>query len=494
MVSLRRLLPSASFVGATDIVAAEVTERSGDCTPGCLFAAIAGTQVDGVEFIKEAIANGAVTVLVDAPLPEVTAPQCVVPNVREAYSLICQAVNRAPSQKLKIAGVTGTNGKTTVTWLLRSILTAAGNKTGLIGTIETDSGESISAAELTTPDSRSFAQHLSLMVDNSCTHAAVELSSHALDQSRVAGVSLAAAIVTNVTQDHFDYHADFDNYCKSKSRIAKLCADDTPLWINADDEGCEILAGQLDENTVVQRFGIHCSADVKARVLRSDRRGSHFEITYAGGSFEANTSLVGEHNVSNCLAAATAALQLGVAVPDIIAGLQAVKRVPGRMQRINLGQPFEVYVDYAHTEDALRNVIRSVRQIGTERILCVFGAGGDRDQSKRPLLGKAASEADVAILTSDNPRDEDPASIIQQIAAGVDSRTEIITEIDRALAIKEAIQMARRGDTVIIAGKGHESTQTVGAETTPFDDRIFARRSIADLLATTAWKNKRMGA
>ena len=490
-VSLRRLFPSASFVGATDIVAMDVVVDSRHCHPGCLFVAIPGTNVDGASFVEEAMANGAVAILSEHPNSEVDAPQCIVADARVAYSMVCQAVNRFPARRLDVVGVSGTNGKTTVTWLLRSILNAADRKTGLAGTIEFDDGEAVHPTQLTTADSLQFAEQLAAMVDNDCENAVVELSSHALAQSRVEGASLAAAVITNVTQDHFDYHGDFDSYCGSKAKIAELLTGGQPLVINADDEGCEILASQVPRNIDVQRFGIHCSADVRGTVLTSGQQGSCFEVCFADQRFEVTTRLVGEHNVSNCLAAICVALQMGVSVEAIRTGISRVRSIPGRLQRINLSQSFEVYVDYAHTPDALRRVLQSIRQFSTGRILCVVGAGGDRDQSKRPLLGEAASLADVVVLTSDNPRSEDADSIIQQMAAGVSSTCKTVVDADRQSAICHAIQSASAGDVVLIAGKGHETTQISGDDVQPFDDRIVARRAIAEVMSATVWSQKK---
>jgi UDP-N-acetylmuramoyl-L-alanyl-D-glutamate--2,6-diaminopimelate ligase len=476
-VSLRRLFPSASFVESTDIVVADVTERSSECTPGCLFAAIPGTQFNGTTFASDAIANGAIAILADTPQPTISAPQCIVPDVRDAFSTLCQAVNRWPSRHMQVTGITGTNGKSTVAWLLRSILLAAGHRTGLLGTIEADDGITTSPTTLTTPTSKPFAEQLADMVDNQCSHAVVELSSHALDQSRVAGVSLAAAVVTNVTQDHFDYHGDFENYCDSKARIIDLCGHEGPLFINADDEGCEILAGRLSEYAPIRRFGIHCTADVRAHIQQSGQHGSRFTLTTDGEEFDVATALIGEHNVSNCLAAISVALELGVKSAHIITGIHGVKTIPGRLQRINLGQPFEVYVDYAHTDDALRRVIQAVRELTRGRIICVVGAGGNRDESKRPLLGQAAAMADVVIVTSDNPRDEDPDSIIDQIVRGIGTTAETIVQSDRATAIGDAMKMAMPNDTILIVGKGHETTQTIGDMILPFDDRVVGPRA-----------------
>lgn len=480
-VSLRRLLPDASFVGCGEVIVNDATEDSRLANEDTVFAAICGTTVDGQQFVTDAVANGCPAILTDRPIPSVSAPQCIVPNVRAAYARICNAVSGRPTCRLKIAGVTGTNGKTTTTWMLRSILNASDRRCGLLGTIEYSDGNSTTPASLTTPDARSVFRWFRRMVEYGCRHAAIELSSHALSQDRIAGTPLAVGIVTNVTQDHFDYHSDFATYLAAKSKIIDYVADDGIVAINLDDPGsCRIADMANGAGRRVVTFSIDHQADVRAEILEENTAGSRFRLNTDNpgtpSTIEVSIDLPGRHNVSNSLAAAVAALQLGATLDDIKRGLEELPRVPGRLEPINCGQPFSTFVDYAHTDDALRRVIDSLKSLTSGRVLCVFGAGGDRDRSKRPLLGEAASHADFAIVTSDNPRTEEPLGIMEEVTAGFPlGFANFHLEQDRRRAIEFALGEAQPGDCVLIAGKGHEADQIIGSDRVPFDDREIAR-------------------
>lgn len=475
-ISLRRLFPQASFVGCADARVVAATEDSRACTDGCLFAAIPGTRFDGSQFAADAVANGATTLLVQQPIPHVSVPQCIVPNVRLAFAELCAAMSWYPSRQLALAAVTGTNGKTTTTWLIRSIFQAAGLQAGLLGTIEYSDGFSTRASGLTTPDSQTLQRWLTAMTAQGTSHAAIEFSSHALDQDRAAGTSIDVGVITNITQDHFDYHRDFSTYRQVKSRIAEYCKPNGMLLLNADDEGCRTLL-ERGLPGATQTFAVDRPADVSAVVISESVEGTQFEISFPNDHVEVFTPLIGRHNVSNCLAAAAAAFQLGISVNRIREGL-LLDRVPGRMERINCGQPFQVFVDYAHTDDALRRIVRCLRRLTSGRVICVFGAGGDRDQAKRPLMGRAASEAHVAVITSDNPRTESADTIIEHILAGFPAEQTPHVESDRKTAISWALDHARPGDCVVIAGKGHENTQQIGSRKIPFDDRLVVREHL----------------
>ncbi|MFN0053131.1 MAG: UDP-N-acetylmuramoyl-L-alanyl-D-glutamate--2,6-diaminopimelate ligase [Planctomycetales bacterium] len=478
-VNLRRLFPQASYVGCVDIHVTSATDRSRDCQPQGLFAAIRGTSQDGCQFIAEALQHGAAALLVDRPLADVTVPQCVVPDVRRAYAQLCSALMADPSRRLGVAGVTGTNGKTTTTWLIRSILQGADRQTGLLGTIDYCDGQRTEPSRLTTPDSSTLARWLAAMIANGATHATLELSSHALDQRRSAGVALDAAIITNITQDHFDYHHDFEAYRLSKLRILDHLKENGTAIINVDDPGS--LSCLPHAPGKVLTFGLGQPADFTAHLLESNLRGTLFRLMHGEESVLVRTPLIGRYNVSNCLAAAAAAWHLGIGLQEISRGIEALHCVPGRMEPVVGGQPFPVFVDYAHTEDALRNAITALRPLTRGRILCVFGAGGDRDRTKRPLLGRAAAEADLAVVTSDNPRSEDPQRIIEEIVAGMAGRGRSpYIEPDRERAIRWALQHAGAGDTVLIAGKGHETEQQTGSVRLHFDDREVARACLDD--------------
>jgi len=475
-VSLLRLFPQSSFVGCADIRVTEATEHSGECGSNMLFSAIPGARVDGARFVEEAIERGATALLVQRPLAGVSVPQCVVPNVRKAYSQLCAALASYPSRCLNVSAVTGTNGKTTVTWLIRSILQAAGYRTGILGTIEYSDGGDAEQSALTTPDSKTLSNRLAAMVCRRTTHAVIELSSHALDQDRSAGTFLDAAVVTNVTQDHFDYHRDYQSYLSSKARILEHCKKGGLVVLNADDPGSASLRKQVDGNLDVITYGLETPADVSAEVLDESLSGSRFALKVGSDGMEIRTSLIGRHNVSNCLAAAASAVRAGISLDVIASGIESLALVPGRLERVDCRQSFDVFVDYAHTDDALRCCIGFLRRLALGRVICVFGAGGDRDRSKRPLLGRAAAEADLAVVTSDNPRSEHPEQIIHEILAGFPlSQREPYVEVDRAEAIRWALEQAEPGDCVLVAGKGHELEQIIGTERIPFDDREVVR-------------------
>lgn len=487
-ISLRRLFPTASFVGCGDIAVASASDRHDRCSPGGLFAAVRGTRFDGSQFVADAVASGASSVLVDRPLFDAAVPQCVVPNVRAAYSRLCLALNRNPQRNLHIAGVTGTNGKTTVTWLIRAILEAADKACGVVGTIEYSTGGDSRPASLTTPGPAEFAQLLAEMIQTGTRHAAVELSSHALEQQRLAGLTLNAAVVTNITQDHFDYHGNAENYRAAKARIADHLLRNAPLIVNSDDAGCEPLFAQLSDHNLIP-YGLNPGAAARGMILdaRPDRTEVRFELL--GETLECGLKLIGRHNVSNCVAAATVARLAGISPEHIVAGLSSVECVPGRLQSIDRGQEFRVFVDYAHTPDAVSQVIGALRPTTANRLICVVGAGGDRDVAKRPQLGSAASNADVVVVTSDNPRSEDPADIASQVLDGVTAE-HCHVEVDRAAAIRWAMESAEPGDCVLLAGKGHETTQQVGDTRLPFDDRQVAAIAIDAVCSTASVQTK----
>ena len=492
-VSLRRLLPNASFVGCSDIVAANATEDSRQADSDTVFAAISGTHVDGILFARDAVQRGCPAVLAERPLSDISVPQCIVPDAKLAYSQLCDAIFGYPSRRLKVCGVTGTNGKSTTAWLLQSILTAAGERCGLLGTIEYSDSVCVEPATLTTPDSRQAAHWFRRMVDAGASCAAIELSSHALKQRRAAATPLAAAVITNVTQDHFDYHGNFEDYLAAKSQILSLVAPGGCIVINADDAGSARLiepARQTGHRVIT--IGLTPNADLNASILDESLDGTRFRISSAPGSvervdFEVATSLPARHNVMNCLAATAVALHFRASPESIAAGIEQLPSVPGRLERIDAGQPFRVFVDYAHTDDALRRVVDNLKSLTTGKVICLFGAGGDRDRAKRPLLAEAASHADATVVTSDNPRTESPTQIIEDILAGFPAGyTEFHIEPDRRRAIAHAFSLAKPGDCVLVAGKGHETIQIVGNKRRPFDDRLVAAELLRELPSVRA--------
>ena len=534
-VSLKRLFPTASFIGCSDVIATDVAEDSRLVSPGTVFAVIRGTQIDGGRFVEHAIQQGSPAILVEQPLTGISVPQCIVRDTRLAYSQLCDAILGYPARRLRICGVTGTNGKSTTAWLLHSILTAAGEQSGLLGTIEYSDSISTEASTLTTPDSRRSANWFRRMVDVGASNAVIEISSHALHQRRVAAIPLAAAIVTNVTRDHFDYHGHFEDYLAAKSQILSLVAPGGCIVINADDAGsAQLIEPARQTGRKVITIGLQSSADLQAEILDESIEGSRFRVRFspdavrqsdsavrkssrgsisrdaaqaasalpaphlkllpsAASLFEVYTSLPARHNVMNCLAATAAALHFGVPPETIASGVRQTRTIPGRLERIDVGQPFHVFVDYAHTDDALRRVVDNVKSLTSGRTICLFGAGGDRDCTKRPLLAEAASHAEMAVVTSDNPRTESPAGIIEDILAGFpNGYSGFHIEPDRRRAIAHAFSLAESNDCVLIAGKGHESSQIIGAERHPFDDRLVAAELLRELPSVRSGSTSRL--
>lgn len=481
-ISLRQALGAVSFVDCGDIEVRGLSCDSRTIRRGDLFVALPGVRTDGRDCAADAVRQGASAVLTQLPLSGIGVPQCVVRDVRAAWARLCMVWHQVPIDTLCVTGITGTNGKTTCTWLLRSILQAAGHATGLLGTIEYNDGRASQPAALTTPDAAELARLFSRMTQHRTRHCVMEISSHAIDQRRCHAVPLSAAAITNITQDHFDYHGTAEHYRRTKARIANLLKSGAPLLVGVDDPGCRRVLDELPSETTVITFGLQSGAVLQGSVLARQGDITRLQLQLQGARLEVCTPLAGRHNLQNCLAAAGLAEQLGVHPDQIVAGLEQVRSVPGRMERISAGQDFEVYVDYAHTPDGLRHCLQTVREQTPGRVICVFGAGGDRDRQKRPLMAQATESADIVIVTSDNPRSEHPALIISEIMAGFRSLDHVQQDPDRAAAIRRALQLARSGDSVVIAGRGHESMQQIGARQICFDDRRVARRLLQEQL------------
>lgn len=459
-----------------------VSADSRNVSPGDVFVAMPGTKTDGHRFIRDAVARGAVAVVTETPIEGVPVPQYVVDSSASTFAQLCMNFEVGTHCSIVCAGITGTNGKTTSSWMLRSILQAARLRTGMVGTIESDDGVERQPADLTTPTADRLAAHMRQMVEQMSTHSVVEISSHALVQKRCDGLRLSAAAITNITQDHFDYHKTTDAYRVAKASIRELLHPDAPLLLNLDDPGCQFVIDQLVGSASVVTFGVdNPEAELRATILEKNHRSQRIRLHLAQGDAEVRLRMIGHHNVSNCLVAAGLAEQLGVRLPDIVKGLESLRAVPGRLERIDEGQAFQVLIDYAHTPDALERSTSTIHEFVPGRLICVFGAGGDRDQSKRPQMGQAASLADYCILTSDNPRHEDPQNIVSQIAAGLPAGAEHETQLNRRDAITRAFNMAEPGDVVLLAGKGHETTQDIRGDQCPFDDREVARAILKEL-------------
>jgi UDP-N-acetylmuramoyl-L-alanyl-D-glutamate--2,6-diaminopimelate ligase len=473
-ISLHELLPEAEIVGAADIRVKSCSADSRQCRPGDLFAALPGVRSDGHDFAREALKAGAKALLAERPVPGLSLPTCFVPNARDAYGRICQALAGQPSKRLKVIGVTGTNGKTTTSYLIASILSAAGFQPGVLGTLGYCDGEEIASAQWTTPPAPVLASWLARMAANGCTHAVMEVSSHALSQSRVAGVDFDVACVTNVRHDHLDYHGTARNYRLAKGKLFEHLAPEGFAILNVDDAGSSSYLARLDGPVLT--IGIENAAEVNASIIEQFVSEQTF-LLGAGSEFvPVHTHLIGKHNVYNCLMAAAVGLAYGIDLATIVRGIESVDRLPGRLERLECGQPFGVFVDYAHTPDALANCLDTLREVTSRRLICVFGAGGDRDRLKRPQMGQAVeSRADLTVITSDNPRSEDPQKIIGDILKGCLEPADVQVIPDRGEAIRWALAQARAGDCVLIAGKGHEDYQIIGDERLEFDDREVAR-------------------
>jgi len=441
--------------------------------------AISGTNLDGHRYIPDAIRAGSQAVVCEdaSAVPEGVAVG-VVEDSREAAGRLAQAVYGWPVRKLTVVGVTGTNGKTTVTHQIRAVLAHAGFSPALLGTIAYDTGARRLQAATTTPDPISLAEMTAEMVAAGRTHVVMEVSSHALDQRRTAGIDFDVGVFTNLSGDHLDYHGTMEAYLAAKRRLFEQLSANATAVINRDEDRgvCESLAGATRGR--VLWYGLSPAADLRARIRKIDLAGSEFDVVAGGREWTARTSLIGRHNVLNWLAAAGACTALGVELPLVISALERLKRIPGRLERVDVDAPFKVFVDYAHTDDALANVLRSLEAVKDGRTIVVFGCGGDRDRTKRPRMARVAEDlADRIIVTSDNPRTENPQRIIDEILEGFTSRgrAKVGVEPDRRAAIERAVASASEGDVVLIAGKGHETYQVLGRERVPFDDAKIAQ-------------------
>ena len=458
-----------------DLVVNGLQYDSRKVKPGDLFFAVAGYQTDGRGYIADAAAHGAVAVVLEGdhavPLPAIR-----VRGIRRAMALLSAAFYGRPAGTMQMIAITGTAGKTTTSYLLRSILDRAGRRTGLLGTISYWVLDRQFPAPNTTPESLDLQRYLAQMRDAGADTVVMEASSHGIELHRVEGIDWAAAVFTNFSQDHLDFHGDMDTYLRAKLRLFEGLAPGATAVINADDPALELVR-QVTKAHVLS-FGIDAPADVSATEISEDIAGSRFTLRLAGRALPVALPLVGRHNIANALAAAAAAQSCGIDSGAIVAGLTAVTNVPGRFEKVDAGQDFTVVVDYAHTPEELERLLAAAQKMARARIITVFGCGGDRDRGKRPLMGRAAARwSDEVIVTSDNPRTEDPASIISDILPGLGDKPYNV-RVDRREAIAEAIEQARANDLVIIAGKGHEDYQIIGSQKHHFDDREVAMEAL----------------
>jgi UDP-N-acetylmuramoyl-L-alanyl-D-glutamate--2,6-diaminopimelate ligase len=447
-------------------------------SPQSLFFAFPGSKADGREFAKDALARGAVAVVSESPAPPDLAGRWIqVAHGRHSLSAAARNFFRRPDERLALTGITGTNGKTTTAYLTDSVLRAGGKTTAMIGTIEYHLAGRVLKAVNTTPESLDLMRLFSDLEAAGGTHVVMEVSSHALALGRVHGLNFHTTVFTNLTRDHLDFHGDMENYFAAKRLLFDGAggAVQRVAVLNRDDEWARRI--HVHRQTERLWYGLGGETDLRARHVASSFNGLRFDLQFRKLRVPIESPLIGKINVYNILAACAAGFSYGLA-PDVIArGIADLKAVPGRFERVDEGQPFVVVVDYAHTDDALRNVISVARALNPKRVITLFGCGGDRDRAKRPLMGQAAAEAsDFVVLTSDNPRSEDPLAIMNDALVGI-RRTDVrhVVEPDRQAAIRCALKEAREGDIVILAGKGHETYQVLKDKTIDFDDRTVAR-------------------
>ena len=471
--------------GPLERTVAGVTADSRHLSPGMVFVAMPGERHDGHDFISMAIDRGAAAIICERNgFSSGRATKILVPDARVALAVLAANFHGHPSRKLKVIGVTGTNGKTTVSFMVKHILEAAGIHTGLLGTIRYEIGDRVLPAQRTTPEASDTQQFLAQMVRAGCGACVMEVSSHALAQKRVHGVQFDLGIFTNLTQDHLDFHGDMESYYEAKKQLFTSIQEGTKpgaAILNIDDAAGARIAHETSAE-VQLTYGLDESAKLRATEFQLGHGETSFTAETPAGRFAVRMPLIGRHNIYNALAAIGAALALRLPIPKIQSALRTMPPVPGRLERVLAGQPFSVFVDYAHTEDALQHVLRTVREITSGRVLLTFGCGGARDTDKRAKMGKvAALLADQTIITSDNPRRESPAAIAAQIEAGFRSvrPDQFTVELDRAQAIRALLCQARPGDTVLIAGKGHETYQEFEDTVVPFDDRQVVREILA---------------
>jgi UDP-N-acetylmuramoyl-L-alanyl-D-glutamate--2,6-diaminopimelate ligase len=478
-VDLERLIATLAPVEVlhrAPVDVAELAYDTRDVSPGALFFCVPGQRVDGHDLAGQAVAAGAVALVVERPL-DLSLPQLVVPSSRRATAAAAGEFFGHPSQELTLAGVTGTNGKTTTTFLLFAVLAAAGLRPGLLGTVEVRVGGERRPAVRTTPEAIDLQRTFREMLDAGDRSCAMEATSHGSELGRLDGTRFAALVFTNLTQDHLDLHGSMEQYFDAKRRL--FVGESPPAAaVNVGDAYGRRLAEELRALAAAPllTFAVEGDADVTPERLELSSRGARL----AAAGIELETPLLGGFNVENVLGTVAAARLLDLPDEAIARGIASVRGVPGRFEPVDEGQPFLVVVDYSHTPDSLETALRTARDLADRRVICVFGCGGDRDRGKRPLMGRAASEgSDVAIVTSDNPRSEEPDAIIRDVLEGVTGEVEV--EPDRAAAIALAIEAADPGDFVLIAGKGHEQGQEAQGKTVPFDDREVARDALRRL-------------
>jgi UDP-N-acetylmuramoyl-L-alanyl-D-glutamate--2,6-diaminopimelate ligase len=491
MSDLLAALPDKRVVGELPRSVSSITVDSRRVESGGCFVAVPGFKQDGRRFVPEAVRRGATVVVTEGePLAGLSVAQVLVPSVRLSLPRLGGAFYGHPSRALTLVGITGTNGKTTTSYLIEALLRARGLATGVIGTIQYVLGDETRPASQTTPEALDLQSMLAHMRDGGVRGVAMEVSSHALALARADGLAFDVAVFTNLTQDHLDFHQTLESYRLAKRRLFELLAESPKprrtAVVNVDDPAGATMVGVLD--VAVLTFGLGLSARVRAVEHASSLDGIRMTVETPRGRLALTSPMIGEHNVMNLLGAVATGLGLGLEPPAIAQALAGVGTVPGRFEQVRAGQPFLVVVDYAHTPDALERVLTTARKLTRRRLGAVFGCGGDRDRGKRPIMGEIAARlCDRVWVTSDNPRSERPEAIIDEVVVGVRragaSASHYATAVDRTVAIRDALAWAQADDTVVIAGKGHETYQIVGADVLPFDDRAVARQILSEAKA-----------
>lgn len=491
LIDIIRTLEVTSIIGPQDVEITDITADSRAVTNSSLFIALDGATVDGHDYIDKAVAAGAVAVIVSKPV-QVNDDVCVitVKDTRAAMMVVVPSFFDYPANKMRMIGVTGTNGKTTTTHMIRHILKNQGHKVGVIGTVHIMIGDTSYPIHNTTPDVVDLQHILHQMVEEGVTYCVMEVSSHALALGRVAGVEFDTAVFTNLTQDHLDFHKTFENYLATKCKLFEQVSSSNQhksnkgAVINIDDAYGKRVVQKTKAPTIT--YSAQGKGTLNASDIQMSTKMSDYTVQYNGESYRVSMNTTGLFNVYNTLAAIGACLQEGISMEAIDMALKTFSAVPGRFELIEEGQDFAVVVDYAHTPDGLENILQTAQSIKEKRIIVVFGCGGDRDATKRPIMGRiAAKYGDIIYVTSDNPRTEDPIQIVKDVEAGVKEAlrdgTSYKVIVDRRDAINHAIGAAKSGDIVIIAGKGHENYQILKDQTIHFDDREEARRALKEI-------------
>ncbi len=472
-ISLRNTLPESRMFGAQDFEFTSCSFRAADCRSGDLFVALVGVESDGHNEVFDAVERGAGAILSERPLP-VRVPVCVVDDTHTAMGHVCHELLGNPGRNMQLVGVTGTSGKTTTSVLIRSILQQAGQRVGMTSSLGHSDGFNMKPAVEATPRPPELADCLARMAANGCSHAVLELSSNALAQRGLAGLELNTAVLTNIKRDHLDRHGSLRNYRRVKGRIFDHLLADGPAIVNVDDPASEFALSELDHPVLT--IGMRNPADLEASIIEQFCGEQTILLTAGSECIPVRTRMIGKHHAYNCLAAAAVGLVMGIDLTTIVKGLEAVEQVPGRLENLQCGQPYGVFVDYAHTPDTLSVALRTLKDVTEGRLICVFGADGDCQPETRAQLGRIVERrADLGIITNDNPRYEEPLEIAHDILDGYERPSRAHVLPDRGKAIEWALEQAKPGDTVLIAGKGDQNHQIVGGQRYHFDDRELAK-------------------